>query len=403
MREGHRVGCHGACHDQPVCREDAGSSASHRSGTSCGDRGLARVRIPRSGQFLGARNDDDGCTVDALVLCGGVVVLVCSFAAWVMLSLAVVLGRWRYDRLHPRRPGPISRAPCPEARSAREPQASDGLGQVARSHSIHAPCKGSSSPGATPRSERARELGREDRRPLRSGRSATSATTGRSACCSSAARRGHGSRSRIAAELERLAPAPGARPRSAPPRLRIRRCGSGAPRCSGRTPISASATLIALTWDADPNVRAAGDRDARPRSRAGGRRRAASRGSTTASGSSASMRRAPQATSSEPRLRRRSPGSSPTSGGGCGRRRRTRCAGWAPRRAVAALDAGARDPFARNGAAEVLQDIGFVDFLALDNPRSPLLERIYAAGGERFRTLRRHASRTRSDEGVRAA
>ena len=43
------------------------------------------------------------------------------------------------------------------------------------------------------------------------------------------------------------------------------------------------------------------------------------------------------------------------------------------------------DPFARNGAAEVLQDIGFVDFLALDNPRSPLLERIYAAGGERFR------------------
>jgi hypothetical protein len=43
------------------------------------------------------------------------------------------------------------------------------------------------------------------------------------------------------------------------------------------------------------------------------------------------------------------------------------------------------DPFARNGAAEVLQDIGFVDFLALDNPRSPLLERIYAAGGERYR------------------
>jgi hypothetical protein len=43
------------------------------------------------------------------------------------------------------------------------------------------------------------------------------------------------------------------------------------------------------------------------------------------------------------------------------------------------------DPFARNGAAEVLQDIGFVDFLALDNPRSPLLERIYTAGGERYR------------------
>jgi hypothetical protein len=43
------------------------------------------------------------------------------------------------------------------------------------------------------------------------------------------------------------------------------------------------------------------------------------------------------------------------------------------------------DPFARNGAAEVLQDIGFVDFLALDNPENPLLERIYEAGGERLR------------------
>jgi hypothetical protein len=43
------------------------------------------------------------------------------------------------------------------------------------------------------------------------------------------------------------------------------------------------------------------------------------------------------------------------------------------------------DRFARNGAAEALQDVGFVDFLVLDNPRSPLLERIYEAGGERLR------------------
>jgi HEAT repeat protein len=46
---------------------------------------------------------------------------------------------------------------------------------------------------------------------------------------------------------------------------------------------------------------------------------------------------------------------------------------------------GHEDRFARNGAAEVLQDIGFVDFLALDSPLSPLLERIYAAGGDRYR------------------
>jgi HEAT repeat protein len=39
------------------------------------------------------------------------------------------------------------------------------------------------------------------------------------------------------------------------------------------------------------------------------------------------------------------------------------------------------DGFARNGAAEVLQDIGLVDHLALEEPQSPLLAKIYAAGG----------------------
>ena len=43
------------------------------------------------------------------------------------------------------------------------------------------------------------------------------------------------------------------------------------------------------------------------------------------------------------------------------------------------------DPFARNGAAEVLQDIGFVDSLVADGSSSPLLERIYEAGGEGLR------------------
>jgi hypothetical protein len=33
----------------------------------------------------------------------------------------------------------------------------------------------------------------------------------------------------------------------------------------------------------------------------------------------------------------------------------------------------------------VLQDIGLVDHLALEDPRSPLLARIYAAGGEKLR------------------
>lgn len=43
------------------------------------------------------------------------------------------------------------------------------------------------------------------------------------------------------------------------------------------------------------------------------------------------------------------------------------------------------DLFVRNGAAEVLQDIGFVDFLAFEDPGSPILKRIYEAGGEKLR------------------
>jgi len=59
---------------------------------------------------------------------------------------------------------------------------------------------------------------------------------------------------------------------------------------------------------------------------------------------------------------------------------------------------GHEDEFARNGAAEVLQDVGFVDTLAFEQPLSPLLERIYEAGGERLREAAqarttRHASR----------
>ena len=62
------------------------------------------------------------------------------------------------------------------------------------------------------------------------------------------------------------------------------------------------------------------------------------------------------------------------------------------------------DLFARNGAAEVLQDVGFVDFLALDNPRSPPLERIHEAGGERFRqAAETRAASAEPAEEVRAA
>jgi len=62
------------------------------------------------------------------------------------------------------------------------------------------------------------------------------------------------------------------------------------------------------------------------------------------------------------------------------------------------------DPFARNGAAEVLQDIGFVDALALDQPDSALLERIYEAGGEGLRdAAESRAEVRRPARAVRAA
>jgi hypothetical protein len=61
------------------------------------------------------------------------------------------------------------------------------------------------------------------------------------------------------------------------------------------------------------------------------------------------------------------------------------------------------DPFARNGAAEVLQDIGFVDFLVLDDPSSPLLQRIYAAGGEKLREAAETRAQSIPEQRIEAA
>ena len=47
----------------------------------------------------------------------------------------------------------------------------------------------------------------------------------------------------------------------------------------------------------------------------------------------------------------------------------------------------ADDAFARNGAAEVLQDVGYVDSLIASGRDRALLEQIFAAGGERLRRL----------------
>ncbi len=60
---------------------------------------------------------------------------------------------------------------------------------------------------------------------------------------------------------------------------------------------------------------------------------------------------------------------------------------------VPALDSP--DRFARNGAAEVLQDIGVVDSLLRGSPRDPLLDKIFAAGEA---GLRRAAERRAEED-----
>ena len=62
------------------------------------------------------------------------------------------------------------------------------------------------------------------------------------------------------------------------------------------------------------------------------------------------------------------------------------------------------DGFVRNGAAEVLQDLGFVDALGPGAPERALLERILAAGGEGLReAARRRAGAAADGERERAA
>jgi HEAT repeat protein len=59
---------------------------------------------------------------------------------------------------------------------------------------------------------------------------------------------------------------------------------------------------------------------------------------------------------------------------------------------------GSEDRFARNGAAEVLQDVGVVDHLLADGAGSALLERIFVAGGMGLREAATDRARTQDDE-----
>jgi HEAT repeat protein len=336
--------------------------------------------------------------VDALVLRVSLVVLAVSIGLWIVLSAATVLGRVRYDRRHERR-----------ASTALSERAAQRLVRRVR---------------RTPRTEWGRwrrvlalqRLGRARHPGVRGlvryvlddadARVASAAirTLGDIGddwaieTLVDALRRGSGSRSRVAAELEELAPAPGAR------LVPLLRDWNPAVRFWGATllhayPDLAEATLIELTWDQDPNVRAA-----------------AVETLGTRSGSDVGTSLVARLDDGEWFVRvhaARAAGQVVGADAAPSISRLLADERWwvrtAAKDALRGIGADAvpallsvlahDDRFARNGAAEVLQDIGFVDFLALDSPSSPLLERIYAAGGERYRD----ATEERTDDLADAA
>ena len=325
--------------------------------------------------------------MDALVLCGGVVVLVCSFAAWVTLSLAVVLGRWRYDRLQPRAAGPISRGRARKLarRASRRHRTDWGRWRGVTAFTLLARVRHP----LAPRLVRS-ALASPDAKIAGSAVRALGDIGGDWAIglLLESLRTGTRSRSRIAAQLERLAPEPGPRllPLLRDPNPKVRFWGA---RLLGRYPDLGQQALVALAWDRNANVRAAAMETLGSRSgpavaaavnaglddpawfvrvhaaRAVGRVVGAPAAPTIAR-----LLADPQwwvRTAAKDTLRVMGP------------------AGIPALLSVLQHD----DPFARQGAAEVLQDIGFVDSLELESPRSPLLERIYAAGGDDLREAAR--------------
>jgi HEAT repeat protein len=356
--------------------------------------------IPRPRDGRGVSGDDDQ-KVNELVLRIAVVVLVVSLSAWIVLSLAIVLGRLRYERIRLASESLGNRQAEKLVRRARsQPRTEWGrwrrVTALQRLEQAHHP--------AVPRLIRS-VLADDDPR-IATAAIRTLGDIGDDWAIDlllDALRRGTGPRSRAASELERLAPAPG------PRLLSLLRDWNPTVRFWGATllrpyPDLAESTLIDLTWDSDPNVRAAAVETLGTRSGSGVAAALLARiddsewfvrvHAARAVGHVIGVEAAPTLTRllSDERWWVRTAAKDSLRGIGAD--------------AVPSLLSvlNHQDPFAQNGAAEVLQDIGFVDFLALDDPRSPLLERIYAAGGERYRAAAEaRAERVTEEEAVRAA
>ena len=340
--------------------------------------------------------------MDALVLRVALVVLAISVPAWIALSLAIILGRLRYERsrrettsapLSARQAGRLVR------RTRGRPRTEWGrwrrVTALQRLEQAHHPAV----PGLI-----RRVLDDPDPK-IAAAAIRTLGDVGDEWAIDlllDALRRGNGQRSRVAAELERLAPRPGAQ------LLTLLRDRTPVVRFWGATllrpyPDLGGATLIELTWDSDPNVRAAAVETLGTRTGHGVGVALLARlddsewfvrvHAARAAGHVLGAEAAPTIARhlAEERWWVRTAAKDALRGMGSD--------------AVPSLLAilGHDDPFARNGAAEVLQDIGFVDFLAFDNPRSPLLEQIYAAGGEGFREAAEARLESIPAEGVRAA
>jgi len=321
--------------------------------------------------------------VDELVLRLGVVVLTLAVASWLAISLTVLLGRLLYERTRREQTAPLRRRAERRLvrRAGSRPRTEWGrwrrVRALQRLEQAHHP--------------RVAWLIRpvlEDPDPMIAA--AAIRTLGDIGddwaieILLDALRRQQSQRSRVAAELERLAPVPGAR------LLTLLRDWNPQVRFWGATllrpyPELGTETLIDLTWDSDPNVRAAAVETLGSRSGTSVEAALVARlndsewfvrvHAARAAGHVLGAEAAPTITRllADERWWVRTAAKDALRGMGVD--------GVPSLLSILAHD----DAFARNGAAEVLQDIGFVDFLALDNPTSRLLERIYEAGGERYR------------------
>ena len=303
-----------------------------------------------------------------------------------MLSL-VVVGRAWYDRRHRENVGPLGeRARRLVRRATRETRTDWGRWrrvaalQLARTGPSSCDASSPAAGGHRSRSavrRRGREVARRRRRRVGDRAPARVASARARA------------RSRVASQLERLAPAPGPKllPLLRDPEPRGPLLGSDAAR-----PYPGDRRVGPRR--ADPGRRR--ERAARPRSRRWATAEVQAQPeppsccSRTPSGSCASTLPARPAGQ---RAQQSGPGAHapprpPTLVGTHGGEGRTARSGTRGDRGAAAR-ADLTDEFARNGAAEILQDIGFVDHLVLEAPGSPLLaadlcggRRQAAPGGE---------------------